>query len=92
MFFPEFEYSTYFRVLDRNVQSYRSTFQFKENRYSTYKSRSHFTPVWFPDGDYKTYTMVYDAWTPAGMLRVNKTASLNLVGNLFEDWHIAPKN
>ena len=39
-----------------------------------------------------TYTMVYDAWTPAGMLRVNKTASLNLVGNLFEDWHIAPKN
>lgn len=92
MFFPEFEYSTYFRVLDRNVQSYRSTFQFKENRYSTYKSRSHFTPVWFPDGAYKTYTMVYDAWTPAGMLRVNKTASLNLVGNLFEDWHIAPKN
>ena len=92
MFFPEFEYSTYFRVLDRNVQSYRSIFQFKENRYSTYKSRSHFTPVWFPDGAYKTYTMVYDAWTPAGMLRVNKTASLNLVGNLFEDWHIAPKN
>ena len=92
MFFPEFEYSTYFRVLDRNVQSYRSTFQFKENRYSTYKSRSHFTPVWFPDGAYKTYTMVYDAWTPAGMLRVNKTASLNIVGNLFEDWHIAPKN
>lgn len=92
MFFPEFEYSTYFRVLDRNVQSYRSTFQFKENRYSTYKSRSHFTPVWFPDGAYKTYTLVYDAWTPAGMLRVNKTASLNLVGNLFEDWHIAPKN
>ena len=92
MFFPEFEYSTYFRVLDRNVQSYRSTFQFKENRYSTYKSRSHFTPVWFPDGAYKTYTMVYDAWTPAGMLRVNKIASLNLVGNLFEDWHIAPKN
>ena len=91
MFFPEFEYSTYFRVLDRNVQSYRSTFQFKENRYSTYKIRSHFTPVWFPDGAYKTYTMVYDAWTPAGMLRVNKTASLNIVGNLFEDWHIAPK-
>ena len=92
MFFPEFEYSTYFRVLDRNVQSYRSTFHFKENRYSTYKSRSHFTPVWFPDGAYKTYTVVYDAWTPAGMLRVNKLSSLNIVGNLFEDWHIAPKN
>ncbi len=92
MFFPEFYYNTYFRVLDKNIQSYRSTFQFKENKYSTYKSRSHFTPVWFPDGAYKTCTFVYDAWTPAGMLRVNKTASLNIVGNLFEDWHIAPKN
>ena len=92
MFFPEFEYETYFRVLDRSVLSYKSTFKFKENRYSTYKSRAHFTPVWFPDGSYKTYTYVYDAWTPAGMLKVNKTASLNISGNLFEDWHIAPKN
>ena len=92
MFFPEFDYGTYFRALDRNVLAYKSTFKFKENRYSTYKSRSHFTPVWFPDGAYKTYTFVYDAWTPAGMLRVNKTASLEIVGNLFEDWHIAPKN
>jgi len=92
MFFPEFEYETYFRVLDRSVLSYKSTFKFKENRFSTYKSRAHFTPVWFPDSQYKTYTYVYDAWTPAGMLKVNKTASLNISGNLFEDWHIAPKN
>lgn len=92
MFFPEFDYSTYFRVLDRNVLTYKSAFKFKENKYSTYKSRSHFTPVWFPDGAYKTYTLVYDAWTPAGMLRVNKTASLEIDGNLFEDWHISPKN
>lgn len=91
MFFPEFEYNTYFRVLERNVQTHKTTFIFKENKYSTYKSRSHFTPVWFPDGAYRTYTFVYDAWTPAGMLRVNKTASLEISGDLFEDWHIAPK-
>lgn len=92
MFFPEFDYETYFRVLERNILNYKSTFKFKENKYSTYKSRAHFTPVWFPDGVYKTYTKVYDAWTPAGMLSVNKTAELNIKGNLFEDWHIAPKN
>lgn len=91
MYFPEFAYGTYFRVLDRTLQPYKSTFRFKENRFSTYKSRAHFTPVWYPDGTYQTYTMVYDAWTPMGMLRVNRTASLDIAGNLFDDWHIAPK-
>lgn len=91
MYFPEFNYETYFRVLDRNVLSYKSTFQFKENKYSTYKSRAHFTPVWFPDGTYTAYTKVYDAWTPAGMLTNDAPASLQVSGNLFEDWHIAPK-
>ena len=91
MYFPEFNYETYFRVLDRNVQSYQTVFNFKENRYSTYRSRAHFTPIWYPDGNYAAYVKVYDAWTPAGMLSANKTASLQISGNLFEDWHIAPK-
>ncbi|MDO4563327.1 MAG: hypothetical protein Q4C12_05785, partial [Clostridia bacterium] len=89
--FPEFSYETYFRVLDRTALSGKSTFVFKENRYSTYNSRAHFTPIWYPDGTYETCTRVYDAWTPAGMLSVNKSASLRISGNLFDDWHIAPK-
>lgn len=91
MYFPEFKYETYFRVLDCKKQSYQSAFFFKENRFSTYKSRAHFTPIWYPDGKYVTYTKVYDAWTPAGMLTVNKNAELKIRGNLFQDWHIAPK-
>lgn len=91
MYFPEFQYQTYFRVLDKDIQTYQSAFRFKENRYSTYKSRAHFTPIWYPDGEYKSYTQIYDAWTPAGMLRVNQSGMLEISGNLFEDWHIAPK-
>lgn len=91
MYFPEFGYETYFRVLDRNVSTYRSAFKFKENRFSTYLSRAHFTPIWYPDGAYRTYTEVFDAWTPAGMLKVNKSAEIEIEGNLFSDWHIAPK-
>ena len=91
MYFPEFGYETYFRVLDRNVNTYRSAFKFKENRFSTYLSRAHFTPVWYLDGAYKTYTEVFDAWTPAGMLKVNKNAGIDIEDNLFSDWHIAPK-
>ena len=91
MYFPEFDYQTYFRVLDKNVENYKSTFRFKENRFSSYRSRVHFTPVWSPDGVYKAYAKTYDAWTPAGMLSVNLSPSLVVGGNLFDDWHIAPK-
>lgn len=91
MFFPEFDYQTYFRVLNRNIDLYKSTFNFKENRYSSYRSRSHFTPIWYPDGTYTAYAKTYDAWTPAGMLSVNVSPTLTIAGNLFDDWHIAPK-
>ena len=91
MYFPEFNYLTYFRVLDKNVENYRSTFRFKENRFSSYRSRTHFTPLWYPDGGYKAYGKTYDAWTPAGMLSVCTAPSLTIGGNLFDDWHVAPK-
>lgn len=92
MYFPEFEYKTYFRVLEKTVKSSSSSFKFKENKYSTYKSRAHFTPIWYPDGKYTVYAKTYDAWTPAGMLSVNLTPQLTISGNMFSDWHIAPKN
>lgn len=92
MYFPEFYYKTYFRVLDKTVGTYNSVFVFKENRYSTYRSRAHFTPIWYPDGVYRVYTKTYDAWTPAGMLSVNTAPTLTIKDNMFDDWHIAPKN
>lgn len=90
-YFPEFGYQTYCRVLDRNILPALTTFQFKPNRYSTYNRCAHFTPIWFPNGSYKTFTQVYDAWTPAGMITANITDSLTISNNLFSDWHIAPK-
>lgn len=59
-------------------------------QYSTYNRRTHFTPIWYPDGSYTVNTWVIDCWTPAGMLSVNLTDSLNIRGNLWDDWHIAP--
>ena len=92
MKFPEFEYQTYFRVFDRDISVYQTLFRFRENRYSTFKSRTHFTPIWYPDGTYTVFSKIYDAWTPAGMLSLNNTPSLSISGNMFSDWHIAPKN
>ena len=86
-YFPEFNYKTYWRLLDRMGGG---SFEFKKNNYSTYKNRTHFTPVWIPDGTYKVNTWVIDSWTPVGMLSANLTDNLTIRGSLWQDWHIGP--
>ena len=89
-YFPEFAYETYWRLLDPTISGRTSFFQFRQNPYSTYNRRTHFTPIWFPDGAYTPYTWLLDCWTPAGMLSINLTDSVTIRGNLWEEWHIAP--
>lgn len=89
-YFPEFQYKTYWRLLERIQSGSTAKFAFQKNLYSTYKNRTHFTPIWMPDGAYEVNTWVIDAWTPAGMLSTNLTDSLTIKGNLWSDWHIAP--
>ena len=86
-YFPEFGYETYWRMLERMGSG---RFEFQKNNYSTYKNRTHFSPVWMLDGSYTVNTWLVDAWTPEGMLSANLTDSLTIRGNLWSDWHIAP--
>jgi hypothetical protein len=89
-YFPEFRYQTYWRLLERTSSGYSAGFEFAKNRYSTYNRRTHFTPIWMPDGSYTPYTYLIDCWTPSGMLSMNLTDSVTISGNLWSDWHIAP--
>ena len=91
-YFPEFNYEGFWRLLDRSISGKRSSFAFKNNPYSTYNRPTHFTPIWYPDGSYTPYTWLLDCWTPAGMLSINLTDSIQISGDLWEDWHIAPTN
>lgn len=90
-YFPEFYYETYWRLLERTSGGMNAAFQFKPNEYSTYNRRTHFTPIWMKDGSYTVYTYVIDCWTPDGMLCKNLTGSVGISGDLWKDWHIAPK-
>ena len=91
-FFPEFEYKTYWRQLERISNGYNTEFEFQRNKYSTYNQRVHFTPVWFPDGAYTVYGKTLDAWTPAGMLQIQLSDQMTVNDNLFSDWHVRPFN
>ena len=86
-YFPEFQYQTYWRLLE---ETSAGVLEFKKNIYSTYNNRTHFSPIWFPDGEYKVYTRALDCWCPAGMLSMNLTDSVTIKDNLFSDWHIGP--
>lgn len=89
--YPEFNYENYNRVLDLISGGYSASFKLKNNKYSTYNQRVHFTPIWYPDGTYTACAEVIDAWTPDGMLSINLNDYVNIKGSLYDDWHIGPK-
>jgi hypothetical protein len=86
-YFSEFNYETYWRLLEKIELT---KFEFKENRYSTFNSRTHFTPLDYPDGKYEVYVNVIDCYTPDGMLKVNLSDYVNIDGTVFDDWYVSP--
>lgn len=89
-YFPEFQYSTFWRLLERQHGGYSIDHEFKTNKYSTFNRPVHFSPVWFPDGNYVVYGECIDAWTPAGMMQIYLTDDVRIRESLFSDWHIRP--
>ncbi|MCM1214938.1 MAG: hypothetical protein NC331_06465 [Lachnospiraceae bacterium] len=86
--FPEFQYNTYLRLLQRVSSGRSAKFTFRPNEFSTYGRSVHFTPVWFPDNaSYTVYTQVWDAWTPDGMLSVNLSDYVTIHQSVFDDWY-----
>lgn len=89
-YFPEFRYQTYWRIFDRLQQGARqSIFQFPVNPYSQAGNRVHFTPLWYPDDTaYTVWSIVRDMWTPVGELKQACTDTLQINGNVYDDWYI----
>lgn len=86
--FPEFQYETYLRLMQRVSGGRSSKFTFKSNEFSTYNRMAHFTPIWFPDAtNYVVYTQVWDTWTPDGMLSINLNDYISIDGSLYDDWY-----
>ena len=86
--FPEFQYETYLRLLQRMSSGRSAKFTFQPNEFSTYSRTVHFTPLWFPDStDYTVYTQVWDTWTPDGMLSINLNDYVSINGSLYDDWY-----
>lgn len=92
MLFPEYGYGSYGEPLERTDDG----FCLAENKYSMYYddakhsdySRVHFTPVWYPDGEYEIVVFLFDCWTPAGQLWDAKSYKVTISGTVYDDWYI----
>lgn len=87
-YFPEFNYSGAngkCRVLTKHLDDW----QFEENEYTKQRKRIHFTPIWYPDGEYRVSMKVSDIWTPAGMIEANVNSNAILIeDSAYDDWYV----
>lgn len=90
--FPEYNYCDYAcelemvgggLVMEMNPYS----MYFNEVLHSDY-SRVHFTPLWYPDGEYNIIVFLYEYWTPAGMLWDYAEYTVHISGSVYDDWYI----
>ena len=62
----------------------RSCWQLKVNPWSVSGSRLHYTPLWFPDGQYTLLAQACYAWSPAGQLYWYDADSVDILGDMYD--------
>ena len=82
--FPEYNY-TYGRDKCRSIETVSGKKVFVN---AADMARQHFTPIYYPDGEYKFKAVLSDCWTPAGMIATYKTVIVQINGNVYDDWYI----
>ena len=84
--FPEFSYLTSINKY-RTLELASNQWIFRQN--GSY-GRLHFTPLWYPDGNYTATVEQSDLWTPAGMItRKVNTNTVIIKGSAYDDWYIS---
>ncbi len=49
----------------------------------------HFTPLWYPDGNYIVRVELSDVWTPAGMIKKEyKSNKIKIKDSAYDDWYV----
>lgn len=58
--------------------------QYAVNPYSSTASRLHYTPLWFPNGQYKALAQAFYAWSPVGQMTDYITDSVMIDGDMYD--------
>lgn len=83
--FPEYDY-THTAGKCRTLELNGSYWQFPVN--ADY-GRTHFTPLWYPDGHYTVKVIQSDVWTPSGMISGTiATNGITIKDSAYDDWYV----
>lgn len=89
--FPEFNYAQTegsFRTLEMDD----AVWYFVQNANTDHHDRLHFTPLWYPNGDYLVSVTVTDVWTPAGMIYAVRDGNpMVIVDSAYDDWYVSER-
>lgn len=86
--FPEFKYTKKVGNF-RSTEKYGGVWVFVRNTPADQKDRLHFTPLWYPNGNYIVSVTATDVWTPAGMISaVRNSNSIKIVDSAYDDWYV----
>lgn len=69
---------------DGNAGDVTATWQYTVNPWSVTGSRLHYTPLWFPDGDYTAVGQAFYAWSPIGQLYGYETDRVTISGDMYD--------
>ena len=86
--FPEFKYAKTVGSF-RSIEKYGGVWQFVRNTTADLNERLHFTPLWYPNGNYIVSVVATDVWTPAGMISsVRNSNTIKIVDSAYDDWYV----
>ena len=86
--FPEFKYLQDINSF-RTLEKVNGAWMFERNPYADGKERLHFTPLWYPNGDYTVSVIASEVWTPAGMIKaVRNCNTIRIVDSAYDDWYV----
>ena len=93
IYYPEYNYNRTDKQFEPLVlNKTTNTFEFKSMTNAGTTGNKHMTPVWFPNGNYITQTIVSDMWTPVGKLNyLGKSNAVQIEGSLFDDYNTNEK-
>ena len=89
--FPEFKYAKTIGSF-RSLEKYGGVWVFVRNTSADLNERLHFTPLWYPNGNYIVSVMATDVWTPAGMISSARNSNtIKIVDSAYDDWYVGER-
>lgn len=81
------QWSSVFDSLERisgNQGALNTRWHQKVNPFSESGSRLHYTPLWYPDGQYTLLCQSFYGWTPAGQMYWFDVGSVDILGDMYD--------